>query len=130
MALSSDEIVKREIIDHVGTSVGPFYARVFNEGSNDDQKLFSKGGLTFSFENQDYGSCDCAYITKDKDNNESAILAIEGTDCLGRGSSGSAQYQRFHHALGAVKNKIVGIYYLREGEHKVQADLYRMALNI
>ena len=67
MALSSDEIVKREIIDHVGTSVGPFYARVFNEGSNDDQKLFSKGGLTFSFENQDYGSCDCAYITKDKD---------------------------------------------------------------
>ena len=80
MALSSDEIVKREIIDHVGTSVGPFYARVFNEGSNDDQKLFSKGGLTFSFENQDYGSCDCAYITKDKDNNESAILAIEGTE--------------------------------------------------
>jgi len=130
MALSSDEIVKREIIDHVGTSVGPFYARVFNEGSNDDQKLFSKGGLTFSFENQDYGSCDCAYITKDKDNNESAILAIEGTDCLGRGSSGNAQYQRFHHALGAVKNKIVGIYYLREGEHKVQPDLYRMALNI
>ena len=130
MALSSDEIIKREIIDTVGANVGDFYARVFSEGSNDDQKLFSKGGLTFSFESQDYGSCDCAYLFEDANGEEVPVVAIEGTDCLSRGSSGNAQYQRFHHALGAVKNGIIGIYYLRPGKHKVQPDLYGMAYNI
>lgn len=129
MALSSDEIVKREIIDTVGPKVGPYYARVFSEGSNDDQRLFKDGGLTFSFEGQDYGSCDCVYVIQ-KDGVEIPVLAIEGTDCLGRGSSGNAQYQRFHHALGAVKQGVIGIYYLREGEFKVQPDLYGMAYNI
>ena len=130
MALSSDEIVKREIIDVVGTTVGPYYARVFSEGSNDDQRLFEDGGLTFSYDGQDYGSCDCVYVRKEKEGEEIPILAIEGTDCLGRGSSGNAQYQRFHHVLGAVKNKILGIYYLREGTFRVQPDLYGMAFNI
>lgn len=130
MALSSDEAIKREIIDTVGTEVGKFYARVFSEGSNDDQKLFSEGGLTFSFGGQDFGSCDCAYVYENSEGKEVPVLAIEGTDCLGRGSSGNAQYQRFHHALGAVKNGIIGIYYLRYGKHKVQPDLYGMAYNI
>lgn len=129
MALSSDEIIKREIIDAVGPRVGDFYARVFSEGSNDDQKLFSDGGLTFTFEGQDYGSCDCVYV-KNEDGVEIPVMAIEGTDCLGRGSSGNAQYQRFHHALGAVKQGVIGVYYLREGEFKVQPDLYGMAYNI
>ncbi len=53
MALSSDEIIKREIIDVVGPRVGPYYARVFSEGSNDDQRLFIDGGLTFSHAGQD-----------------------------------------------------------------------------
>jgi hypothetical protein len=130
MALSSDEIIKREIIDSVGAVVGSYQARVFQEGSNDDQKLFSEGGLTFSHGKQDYGSCDCAYISIDADGNEIPVMAIEGTDCLSRGSSGNAQYQRFHHALGAVLNGVIGIYYLREGNHKVQPDLYGMAYNI
>jgi hypothetical protein len=129
MALSSDEIVKREIIDTVGAKVGPYYARVFSEGSNDDQRLFNNGGLTFSFDGQDYGSCDCVYVTQ-KDGAEIPVLAIEGTDCLSRGSSGNAQYQRFHHALGAIKQGVIGIYYLRKGEFKVQPDLYGMAYNI
>lgn len=130
MALSSDEIIKREIIDSVGPTVGVYQARVFQEGSNDDQRLFNQGGLTFSHGNQDYGSCDCAYISVDTDGKETPIVAIEGTDCLSRGSSGNAQYQRFHHALGAVLNGVIGIYYLREGNHKVQPDLYGMAYNI
>jgi hypothetical protein len=130
MALSSDEIIKREIIDVVGPRVGPYYARVFSEGSNDDQRLFIDGGLTFSHAGQDYGSCDCVYVERSKEGHENAVLAIEGTDCLGRGSSGNAQYQRFHHVLGAVKNKILGVYYLREGRFKVQPDLYGMAFNI
>ncbi len=129
MALSSDEIVKREIIDTVGPRVGEYYARVFSEGSNDDQRLFDDGGLTFTFMGQDYGSCDCVYV-KNEGGVEIPVLAIEGTDCLGRGSSGNAQYQRFHHVLGAVKQGIIGIYYLREGEFKVQPDLFGMAYNI
>jgi len=129
MALSSDEIVKREIIDSVGPSVGPFYARVFSEGSNDDQRLFSDGGLTFTFNNQDYGSCDCVYVTE-KNGVEVPVLAIEGTDCLSRGSGGNAQYQRFHHALGAVKQGVIGVYYLRPGNLRVRPDLYGMAFNI
>jgi hypothetical protein len=129
MAQSSDEIIKREIIDTVGSAVGPYYARVFSEGSNDDQRLFTDGGLTFSFKGQDYGSCDCIYVIE-KNGVEIPVIAIEGTDCLGRGSSGNAQYQRFHHALGAVKTGVIGIYYLRKGKHKVQPDLYGMAYNI
>ena len=33
------------------------------------------------------------------------------------------QYQRFHHALGAVKAGIIGVYYLKKGVHKIQEDL-------
>ena len=129
MAQSSDEIIKREIVDYVGSIAGPYSARVFSEGSNDDQRLFKDGGLTFSHEGQDYGSCDVVYV-EHSGGQDKAIVAIEGTDCLNRGSSGNAQYQRFHHALGAVKNGIIGIYYLREGNFKVQPDLYGMAKNI
>ena len=127
MALSSDEIIKREIVDFIGTKINSFSVRVFPEGSNDDQK-YEDGGLTFSHAQQDYGSCDCAYVKRDG-NKEIPIIAIEGTDCLSRGSSGNAQYQRFHHVLGAVKNKVIGIYYLRKGKHIIQPDLYEMAFN-
>lgn len=128
MALSSDEIIKREIVDFIGPTINNFFVRVFPEGSNDDQKKYEDGGLTFSYDQQDYGSCDCAYVKKDG-SNEIPVIAIEGTDCLSRGSSGNAQYQRFHHALGAVKNKIIGVYYLRKGKHIIQSDLYEMAFN-
>ncbi len=126
MALSSDELVKRELIDGIGYQYYDFEARVFPEGSNQDQKKYYEGGLTFTFENTDYGSCDLAYI--DFVNNESIpFIAIEGTDALNRGSSGNAQYQRFHHALGAVKNGFIGVYYLRPGNLEMQKDLYAMA---
>jgi len=128
MALSSDEIIKREIVDFIGPTINNFFVRVFPEGSNDDQKKFKDGGLTFTYDQQDYGSCDCAYIKRDG-NKEIPVIAIEGTDCLSRGSSGNAQYQRFHHVLGAVKNKVMGIYYLRKGTHIIQPDLYEMAFN-
>lgn len=123
MALSSDETIKREIIDHVGYAPYGYEARIFFEGSNDDQKLFQDGGLTFDFDNQSYGSCDCVYVKK-VENKEIPILAIEGTDALNRGSSGNAQGQRIHHAYGAVLNGIIGVYYLKKGKHKIQEDLY------
>ena len=123
MALSSDETIKREIIDHVGIAPFGYEARVFFEGSNDDQKLFEDGGLTFSHNGKSYGSNDCVYVKRDG-NKDLPVLAIEGTDALDRGSSGNAQMQRLHHAYGAVLNGVVGVYYLKKGKHKIQEDLY------
>ena len=47
MALSSDEIIKREIIETFGDHIGNLHLRIFPESSNDDQVLFTDGGLTF-----------------------------------------------------------------------------------
>lgn len=100
--------------------------RIFPESSNDDQKLFENGGLTFSYQNVDYGSCDaCWYVVEN--GVSKPIIALEGTDALNRKSSGNAQYQRFHHALGAVKNNLIGVYYLKKGIDKIQEDLYGIA---
>lgn len=134
MAQSSDEIIKREIFDEVGERKN-IKIRIFTQSSRDDQEPFSKGGLTFGLNNIYYGSCDACWFTNDKwidgtDNSildKKPIIALEGTDALNRRSSGNAQYQRFHHALGAVKNGIVGVYYLKKGRVKIQPDLYGMA---
>jgi hypothetical protein len=126
MALSSDEIIKREIIDTIGYKTGNLRLRIFPESSNDDQVLFENGGLTFSYQNVDYGSCDaCWYVVEN--GISKPIIALEGTDALNRKSSGNAQYQRFHHALGAVKNNLIGVYYLKKGIDKIQEDLYGIA---
>ena len=61
MALSSDEIVKREIIETLGPNYKGLKLRIFPEGSNDDQRLFAQGGLTFSKDGIDYGSCDAGW---------------------------------------------------------------------
>jgi len=136
MSMSSDEIIKRQIIDEIGFRNGKIKLRIFPESSNDDQIPFAKGGLTFGYENVLYGSCDaCWYIDNTEyidgyDNqkiNKLPVIALEGTDALQRGSSGNAQYQRFHHALGAVKNGLIGIYYLKPGIDSIQPDLYGMA---
>lgn len=128
MALSSDEIIKREIVETLGVKVRDLRLRIFPEGSNDDQRLFTEGGLTFSYEGVDYGSCDAGWFYK-KDNKIIPFIGLEGTDALNRGSSGNAQFQRFHHALGAVKNGLIGIYYLKRGIDKIQPDLYAMAVS-
>ncbi len=124
MATSSDRIIKNEIIEHLGTNIGNLQLRIFPESSNDDQKRFADGGLTFSYEGVDYGSCDACWLDR---YTWQPIIALEGTDALNRKSSGNAQYQRFHHALGAVKNGLVGVYYLKKGIDKIQEDLYGMA---
>ena len=65
MAQSSDEIIKRECIDLVKTK-GETKLRVFPESSNEDQKPFSQGGLTFGYEGVMYGSCDaCWYLDEE-----------------------------------------------------------------
>ncbi len=134
--MSSDAIIKHEIMDIVGPNVGKLKLREFPESSNYDQIRFSEGGLTFGKDGVLYGSCDAVWyidnkqfidIYDGKTIDKTPVVGLEGTDALSRGSSGNAQYQRFHHALGAVKNGLVGIYYLRKGKDIVQPDLYRMA---
>ncbi|PIN88940.1 hypothetical protein COU57_06830 [Candidatus Pacearchaeota archaeon CG10_big_fil_rev_8_21_14_0_10_32_14] len=135
MALSSDEIIKREIIEKLGHSINGLKLLVYPESSNEDQKIFPEG-LTFGVNGVAYGSCDACWIFEEekwinpfnnKTSKDCPMVALEGTDALNRGSSGNAQYQRFHHALGAVKSGLIGVYYLRKGKHKIQEDLYGMA---
>lgn len=134
MALSSDEIIKQELKDKIG-SIGELKLWIFPQSSNDDQKLFPEG-LTFGINGVAYGSCDACWVIENEKwlnpydhqiSNNKPLVALEGTDALNRGSSGNAQYQRFHHALGAVKCGLIGIYYLRKGKDKIQGDLYGMA---
>jgi len=135
MAYSSDEIIKREIIDYLGYGCNGTKLHIFPQSSNDDQKPFSEGGLTFGLNGVSYGSCDAVWYIDKKwidglNNNEidkKPIIALEGTDALNRNSGGNALYQRFHHALGAVKNGVVGVYYLKKGRQKIQPDLFGMA---
>lgn len=134
MALDSDEFIKNEVFELVGQP-GNSKLRIFQQTSNFDHKDINEGGLTFNYKNLTYGSCDAMwyieesfhYFGLNKDIKIKPIVALEGTDCLSRGSNGNAQYQRFHHALGAVKNNVLGVYYLKQGESKVQEDLYYMA---
>jgi hypothetical protein len=65
MAYSSDEIIKREILDTLGHETKGIKLRIFPQSSNEDQKPFSEGGLTFGFEGVSYGSCDAAWYVDD-----------------------------------------------------------------
>lgn len=127
-----------EIMEKVGTDFKRLYPRIFLHSSNEDQKLFQKGGLTFGYNGVQYGSCDALWFIDNqefidpynqKEINEFPVVALEGTDALARGSSGNAQLQRFHHALGAIKAGVIGIYYLKPGKDSVRHDLYIMAYN-
>jgi hypothetical protein len=135
VAQSSDELIKREIYDYFRSHDIGIPLRIFPQSSREDQELFSKGGLTFGVGNTKYGSCDAAWFSNESwcDRYDGSfheirpIIALEGTDALNRGSSGNAQYQRFHHALGAVRNGVVGVYYFRKGVDPIQPDLFGMA---
>jgi len=135
MALSSDEIVKRQIIDEIGYNNEPVHILIFPESSREDQKLFRDGGLTFGYNNISYGSCDAVWYIDEAwvdgydgaELDKKPFIALEGTDALNRNSGGNALYQRFHHALGAVRNGVIGVYYLKKGSKSIQPDLYGMA---
>ena len=129
--MSSDQVIKNEIKEKI-KKFENITLRIFPDSSNEDQKLVENGGLTFSYNGVNYGSCDAAWFEKKNVNGtitEVPIIGLEGTDALNRGSTGNAQYQRFHHALGAVKNGYIGIYYLRKGISCIQPDLFEMAYN-
>lgn len=132
---SSDQVIKQEILENIG-DVNQLSLRIFPDSSNDDQLMFAQGGLTFGVNGVLYGSCDAAWVLSDIDyidpfdgrtSKGFPVVALEGTDALQRGSTGNAQYQRFHHALGIVKGGGIGIYYLKRGDANLQLDLFRMA---
>lgn len=138
MAQSSDALVKREIADEVGRVYDDYNLIIYPESSKDDKIIFGeRGGLTFGINGVGYGSCDACWAKEGEWRNPynnrvvplTPIIALEATDALNTGSSGDAQYQRFHHALGAVKSGIIGVYYLRNGSSKIQPDLYGMAVS-
>jgi hypothetical protein len=135
MAMSSDRLIKQEIFNKVGDVRPDLKLRVFPDTSNQDQKRFSEGGLTFGFNGVSYGSCDAAWVTAgvwidrfdNSNQNPRPVLALEGTDGLNRGNTGNAQYQRFHHALGSVRNGVPSVYYLRRGANIIRPELHGMA---
>lgn len=134
MALSADELVKNEIYEEVG-STDKYQIRIFMQSSNKDQELFSDGGLTFGIHGTKYGSCDVAWEYEvpwedpfdGSTYSKTPAIALEATDALNRKSTGNAQYQRFHHALGAVRGGSVGFYYLRPGIDSIRPELFGMA---
>jgi len=135
MSRSSDALIKREIQTKVGHVREGLTLRIFPGTSNFDQKTFVEGGLTFEAGENSYGSCDAAWTIEElwknphdgKTYRVRPLVALEGTDALNTGSSGNAQYQRFHHVLGAIRSGIPGVYYLRKGPTPIRPELHGMA---
>ena len=140
MATDSDAVIKQLIISEIGEK-NNLKLRIFAESSNTDQKPWIEGGLSFGKRDLLYGSCDCVWYTENpwedlfnhNRYNYRPIIAVEATLALERGSSGSAQYQRFFHALGAVLTGVIGVYFLRSAKNikasKMRYDLPLAALN-
>lgn len=131
----TDDIIKSEL-----SLLGDYKSlkrRVFLGSSNYDQKLWTEGGLTFSYEKKVYGSNDFAWYKDeqwvDPDSgikcDSKPVIVIEGTHCLNTKSYGTAQIQRFHHAYGPFRNGIISIYYLKEGKHPIRHDLLKAVYN-
>jgi len=136
MAQTSDDLIK-EMFQDIGPK-GKLKLRIFHSDNISDQKPWIQGGLSFGKINQLYGSCDAGWYLEetwvDSFNNKKVsqkpVLIVEGTDCLNTGSSGSAQYQRFFHVLGAVLSGCIGIYYLKKGYLKLRYDIPLAACNV
>ena len=62
MAQSSDALVKREIVDMVGSVYKYYKLIIYPESSKDDKIMFGEnGGLTFGVNGIEYGSCDACW---------------------------------------------------------------------
>lgn len=92
--------------------------RIFDE-SNEDQKHWTNNGLTFGSKKLLYGSNDAGWFLKKpyfehgkKISDYTPVLVVEGSYGTETGNTGSAQYARFSHALGAVKEGFIGVYFV------------------
>jgi len=119
MAYDSDTRVKETLKDiSRAANLKNLILRVFDE-SNDDQKLWNKGGLTFEDNEILYGSNDAGWFLKKpyiinnkKISDFTPVLLVEGSYGTETGNVGSAQYARFSHALGPAKEGFIGVYFI------------------
>lgn len=119
MAYDSDTRVKETLKDiSRSAELKNLTLRIFDE-SNEDQKHWTKGGLTFGPLTCFYGSNDAGwfldkpYVVEGKAKSEfTPVLIVEGSYGTETGNVGSAQYARFSHALGAVKDGFIGVYFI------------------
>jgi hypothetical protein len=118
------------LLDKIG-DVKQVKRRRFIGTSRRDQDLWSEGGLSFGLKGVVYGSCDFAWFRDEawedplthRKCEQRPLLVIEATDCLNTRSWGSAQIQRFHHALGAFLCGINSVYFLNRGEFSMRPYL-------
>lgn len=119
MAYDSDAKVKETLKDiSRDAKLRNLILRVFDE-SNEDQKHWTKGGLTFGPLSCFYGSNDTGwflkkpYIVENKKISDfTPVIIVEGSYGTETGNIGSAQYARFSHALGAVMEGFIGVYFV------------------
>ena len=124
MAYDSDIRIKEDF-KRIGT-IGNLKLRVFDE-SHDDHRLWENNGLTFAVNKVPYGSNDGVWYKNEpwvvngiKKSNFTPVVAVEGSYGTERGNTGSAQYARFSHALGAVMNGVLGVYLLPKESTYIQ----------
>jgi len=128
--LSKTDTAIKRMLDAIGDQ-GNLRRRRFLGTSRLDQELWSNGGLSFGLNGFVYGSCDFAWFVNEQwidpynqaRCNEKPYLVIEGTDCLNTRSWGSAQVQRFHHALGPFLCGINSVYFLNRGTFPIRPYL-------
>lgn len=119
MAYDSDTRVKETLKEiSRNAKIKNLHLRIFDE-SNEDQKHWTKGGLTFGPETCFYGSNDAGWFLKKpyvvnnkKISDFTPVLIVEGSYGTETGNTGSAQYARFSHALGAVRDGFIGVYFI------------------
>lgn len=127
----------KQVLREIGEQ-GKLRLRAFFGGFQ-ERKHWWDGGNKFGI----YGACDGVWYEEGlwrdpityKTCNAIPRIAIEGTYGTERGHTGSAQFQRFHHALGAVVRGIIGIYllpkmslYIHEGKTKKVPWRYEIVL--
>ena len=118
------------MLDGIG-DVGSLKRRRYVGSSRLDQELWSNGGLSFGIKGFVYGSCDFAWFAEEewidpyngKKYSKKPYLVVEGTDCLNTRSWGSAQIQRFHHALGPFLCGLNSLYFLNKGRLSIRPYL-------
>ena len=125
----TDTSIKR-MLDEIGDQ-GNLKRRRFLGSSRMDQELWSNDGLSFGINGFVYGSCDFAWFADEQwidpysglRCDKKPYLVVEGTDCLNTRSWGSAQIQRFHHALGPFLCGINSVYFLNRGRFPIRPYL-------
>lgn len=114
---NEDDIKVKNLFRRIG-DVNDLKLRVF-DSAHDDNRLWSEGGLTFQYNGMVYGSNDGGWyfdepwIVNGKELAEhTPVVIVEGTFGPETGNTGSAQYARFSHCVGAALNGVLAIYFI------------------